>query len=399
MPDDITEELDEMEIVDDNTSRWSIIQSMLGFIGLKYNLGDSWFHRIKDGSELLNIFEAIAIPVQGIMKTLDIGLQQFFIEFANGDSLDRKAAQMGQFRILGNAANTYCTFFVEPDIDYDDSGNEIEIVPSKPDILIPVGTQVTSQYEPFNIFETKQPIILPTDKLDIIGYVEALEPGIEYNMSAGTLQLILNPSGSMENYVVQVNNTEVVTGGTDSETDNEFRKRLSIMAAQPKSCTRQWYTYIINQFPNVHDSVIDIRLNTNSEYIEKNVYVNFINSPDVNIGLQNIINHFKLDENDCLDPLISYNLANETIINLNLTVIYEVNIMASQTNQDIKNNALTLFNNLNINDDLPLSTVYSTLNNTNNTASVIINNINNDLIQSDNTVYRLGTITINGSVV
>ena len=134
--------------------------------------------------------------------------KQLFPQTAQGEYLDRHAAQRGISRKEGSHAEGEVTF----------TRNGL----SQGEALIPAGTLVSTAGEKPVVYQTLEDVVLPAGENQAEAKIRAAEPGQAGNAAALAVKLLVTPISG----IGQVSNQKLVSGGQDGETDEELRSRL-----------------------------------------------------------------------------------------------------------------------------------------------------------------------------
>lgn len=127
---------------------------------------------------------------------------------ASGEALERHAALRGLTRKEGVRASGVVSFGRPAPAGYD--------------ILIPEGTVVQSGgSEPLQ-FVTIRDITLPKNSTSVIVTVQAVEPGAKYNLKTNSITVMVTPPPG----ITVMKHVTACQKGTDSESDEELRRRL-----------------------------------------------------------------------------------------------------------------------------------------------------------------------------
>lgn len=133
------------------------------------------------------------------------------LRYATGNQLDALGDLFSNARLNGSPAVTEMEFSISQ--------------AQSSDIIIPQGTRVTPDGE--HIFETDEALIFPANDTTLTRTVgaTAIEVGEGYN---GFIAGQINKLVESNSYVQGVKNTTATSGGTDAETDEDYKERLRV---------------------------------------------------------------------------------------------------------------------------------------------------------------------------
>lgn len=166
------------------------------------------------GSPVYKIMEAVATEMAGVYDNALLNDYHFDIDTKTGTTLDAFVEMFGLVRLMGKRATGTVTFSrgtPDHNVDYD----------------IPTGTQVlkpASGVSPAIFFQTTTAATLQAGTTQVEVPAEAVVAGSSGNVNAGTVTLF---AGGMQG-VTAVINEQPFTGGRDSESDSELRRRWRI---------------------------------------------------------------------------------------------------------------------------------------------------------------------------
>ena len=197
---DMEDEINFIE-TDAETIKNDLISSFESFTGEKLN----------DGDERKIFLQGFAYVLSDIMIHINETGRENLLKYATGKKLDSLGEFYGNQRLAAKKAK------VTMRITLSTSPNE--------DITIPKGTRVTSDGN--IVFETDSAVIFPSKTIVTSKEVgaTALEVGSSYNnIAIGEINKLVDGN----TYVSSVSNTTVSSGGSDVESDEEYRERLQL---------------------------------------------------------------------------------------------------------------------------------------------------------------------------
>ena len=166
-----------------------------------------------EGSFASDNIQAVAKELEkyyGMLEYLDT---QHYIETAEGDALDKKANDVGIFRKQPTKAKGFVTF----------KGTDGTFIPAGLTVASDVFSYITTRSGRIEDGECRLPI-------------EAVEPGSESNIPAGTIYKFQSTPGIRE-----VTNAKAITNGTDLETDDNLRTRTQLRVRYPGTSGNQYH--------------------------------------------------------------------------------------------------------------------------------------------------------------
>lgn len=163
---------------------------------------------VKDYSDISLRFYAVASEIYAAYVNADYVLKQAFVQTAQGEYLDRHAALRGITRKKEAKATGTLVFFMEEPLDRD--------------VEIPANTVCSIKGRPLIQYATNEKTVIPAGSLSAGSLATALSTGDAFNVSAGTVNVMVNPP----EHVSFVTNINHFIGGYDDETDSALRERI-----------------------------------------------------------------------------------------------------------------------------------------------------------------------------
>lgn len=163
-------------------------------------------YNVNDGSYVHDILAPVAIEIEGIYSLIDLNFRKILVDTANGSDLDSALGQFGFERKNATYANGYVTV----------RGTE--------NAVIHEGDLVAKGKSVYVVQHTE----VLTNGAAVVEIV-AQNPGSDGNALAGEVDyfpVILDG-------ITSVTNEEEITGGTDAETDEEYRERYYYFLDNP----------------------------------------------------------------------------------------------------------------------------------------------------------------------
>lgn len=164
--------------------------------------------KLDENSEIMKRLEAVASELYCISCYGDYIFKQAFVQSATGEYLDALGALRGVTRKTADISTGELTFYLTE--------------ASLENIVIPKGTVCSVSGKPYIQFATDSETTLLAGELSVTVPATALSPGEEYNVTAGTVTVMVNaPAG-----IYGVTNNAEFTGGCDEERDASLRRRI-----------------------------------------------------------------------------------------------------------------------------------------------------------------------------
>jgi uncharacterized phage protein gp47/JayE len=158
-------------------------------------------------SDIMIRLRVLAGEIYQEQANADYIKRQLFPMTAEGEYLDRHAAERGLTRRAATTASGRVLFYPEEE--------------THGDIMIPAGT-VVATYTGMRRFVTDSDAILHSSDSQVLVNVTAEAPGAAYNARGGTITVIVTPVLG----IGRVYNGSVFNNGADEESDDELRARV-----------------------------------------------------------------------------------------------------------------------------------------------------------------------------
>ena len=204
--------------------------------GVEEELGEDLYQ----GDERRLFAEAIIPVIVGLFSTVNDSCRQRLLRYARGEVLDALGENRGITRNESVKASCTVRFSLEEAI----SSN----------ITIPQGTRVTSDSVRYFLTDSTAVITAGLTYVDVV--CTAKEGGDSYNdIAIGKIKTLVDQVP----YIDSVSNITSSTGGSDEETDDEYRDRIrAASAATSVAGPKAYYRYqAINSDPSIADAYID----------------------------------------------------------------------------------------------------------------------------------------------
>lgn len=214
-----------------------MLESMLNYYHDLYNQDLSSITDLSEGSELRNLLESFVLATYDVEFTSYEQFKQTFITYAKGNYLDLKACEFKINRKQGTAAIGVVTFSLPQT--------------QEQNVIIPQGTVILHRIEGYEyVLSTDVTIAAGTNTAN--GTVYSKIVGEKYNAAEGTLTAFREIATIRRD--LKVTNNEEITGGTDTETDEQLRQRILDAKKERAAGTLSYYkNMIVNQVEEVHD--------------------------------------------------------------------------------------------------------------------------------------------------
>lgn len=376
-------------IVGEEVNLTNLVSQMIDYYGQKLAVGETRLTDFNEGSEIRDILEACAVLGFAILEDINSSGRLPFIRLSEGVYLD----YIGENPFIKLPRNTgdYAEGIVVFTL------NEVQDT----DFIIPAETIVTDTVMDLD-FETTVDATIPAGENSVEVPVTCLTMGTNGNVPAGTITILEDDDLNFE--LLSVNNPEALTGGAEYEDDEVYRARLLELVRAEGFGTSDYYINLGEAVRGVHD----VKLVTDNKFTRK-VIVNGLEKPVPNKVLLDVLAEYTISANHILDQ--TFTVEPVTYTNLNLNFNLGVNVEGNQ--EDYLNNLTAFINGtnfdraeysgLNIDETLTKFMLESAFDVFDNivTVDVVINNDETltEVTPSLNTVFKLGTVTINETVV
>ena len=217
-----------------STDTRQMYQSMVS--GVEEQLGEELFQ----GDERRLYTEALVAVFAQLFAAVNDACRQRLLRYARGEVLDALGENRGVTRNSSVKATCTVRFSLETAIGSN--------------IIIPKGTRVTS--DNVRYFETDVTSVLAAGMTYEDVPCTAKEGGSVYNgITIGEINILVDQVP----YIDEVSNTTSTDGGSDEETDDEYRDRIRIaLSAVSVAGPASYYKYLaINADPSIADAYVD----------------------------------------------------------------------------------------------------------------------------------------------
>lgn len=278
-----------------------------------------------EGTEVRNLLESINLTLFKLEFYTNLNLRESFVVYANGGYLDLHGLERNITRKPGLQSAGFVTVNIPEAVATDTVISE-DLVFFNPEtnleyaVYLPLN-QLGMDYE-YKILAGDTSVTIPVfcTTVGSIGDCERLKV-----------------TGFTETPTVTgltVYNNEAITGGTDSETDEDYRSRILANESNNSFGSKNWYINLLNQVDGVHDSVV--------EYAGDNVccYLNGDTKPLSASILTEAEALLNTSSNHTLGHSFKFYEPDYNLINIRLTL----NCEDTLTETSIKNRLNVLFN-------------------------------------------------------
>ena len=204
--------------------------------GVEEGLGEELYQ----GDERRLYTEALIAVFSQLFSTVNDSCRQRLLRYARGEVLDALGENKGITRQASVAATCTVRFSIESAM--------------VSNIMIPQGTRVTS--DSIRYFATDSTAVLTAGTTYVDIPCTAKEGGAAYNdIGIGEITILVDQVP----YIDSVSNKTSTSGGSDEETDDEYRDRIRISSAVTSVAgPAAYYRYhAVNSDPTIADAYID----------------------------------------------------------------------------------------------------------------------------------------------
>lgn len=370
-------------------SRTSLVEQMISYYGLKYDAGETSVNDFSEGSEIRNLLESIAVDLYVLMLLENEVTKQAFVDTATGEWLDKIGMQpfVKLPRNKGTVAKGNVTFSLPDDVDAD--------------YIVPMGTVVVCE-DTGLYYQTTGECLIETGSSSGDVPCECLTVGSDGNCESSTITIINDPYITDTN--LSVNNSNAFEDGTDYEEDWLYRERLLDFIRADDFGSIGYYTKLAESVDGVHDVIF-----VDATGYTKKILVNGDNKPTPDTVLLSVLATFTNTENTVLGH--TFTVGKPNYVTNNLTV--NLNVLTEMSDDTITYILTDFFNGgshiegfelegVNIGQDVTKDDLYSLFSIIDNVLSVeiIVGGTEITTLEvDDDEVLKLGTLTINQTVV
>ena len=191
---------------------------------------------------IAGIFYATAQELASLYNALEVTIDRAFVDTATGTDLDRIGALVGCYRKQGTKSKGVLRFYRD--------------TPADRDYFIPKGTRARTPLQPdrsYLSFITTEDAILKKGNTYIEVPAEAIDVGSAYNVASDQVLIIETPVQG----VSKVTNPNAFTGGTDPESDEDYRARIPLYLDALKRATKGALRSAVLSVEGVQDVIVE----------------------------------------------------------------------------------------------------------------------------------------------
>ena len=371
-------------VIGEEINRRVLVQIMIDYFNDKYP--NAKITDFNDGSQIRNILESFAVDIYHLEQNDTNLLRAAFLSTSYGRYLDLFGEELNTPRDYGSTAWGLVEFTIPEPIDYN--------------VVIPADTVLLSGETGLE-YHTTIEVEIPIGETMVQCAVYSQVVGLNTNADPNTINLFKDTAPYN---VLSVNNPNSLTGGKDSESDDEYRSRLLAVKSQDGFGSREHYHRLGEKIDGVHDVII---VNSDNNYTGK-VIVNGDDKPLSEDILALVVAQYTIQKNLVYDHSFEVEPVNYTTVNLELGV----SVSEQLSNNFIIGGIRTLFNGgsysngvspgLNINQALSKYLILNCIESLDGVIQVTEltsdNNSFNRLTPGENTVLMLGNVYITQNV-
>lgn len=300
-----------------------------------------------EGSEIRNILESFALSIYTLEYYKMLEYRQHWLIYASGSYLDLKGTEFNLPRKQGSFAMGYVTITL-PEVATEDI-----TINDGVSFINPTTNIVYEQYRTIDQIQNNHQYTIPRGSISVEIPVVCSIMGSIGNTGKGTVNSYYSEP-TMDSTVCI--NTEAITGGTDIESNDDYRSRLLARERQGSFGNRYWYQNICNSIEGVHDSYVtfgsesvQVFVNGNGKPINPTILA--ICLSELNKEQNHLLGHnFKIYEPDYYDLNLKIEINGDNIISENNIVSRLQALIDGGTDDDMSFMGYSLGESLNEND-------------------------------------------------
>lgn len=217
-------------------TRETLLTDAVNFYTEQYGKNISKICDFSEGSEIRTLHESFIVELFSLYKEMFRTAKMKYVLDSEGTYLDRLGCEVHLERKRSTHATGSVTFETKESLNgY---------------YRIPKGTRILANHTGEE-YELLEDVTLKSSASPENGTVRAVNAGSKYNVEAGRLTSF--QSIASVNYGVSVNNYSPITGGSDMESDLEFKTRILMAKRQKSWGTATQYDLLLKGVPGVHD--------------------------------------------------------------------------------------------------------------------------------------------------
>ena len=271
-------------VTDEEITRTSIVQEMINFYNLLFEVGDTRVTDFNEGSEIRNLLETYAVDGYGLREDQNELTKIAFIETAEGEWLDKHGAKPDIN--LPREQGTYASGFVQ------------FTIPSaaETDIPIPIETVLTCTDNDMDYTTDSQATIEAGSTTSGLVSCTCTVDGYDGNCDAGTITIVSDDDIDIAG--LTVTNPSKFDGGVDYEEDDDYRQRLLEYEKRDDFGSLPYYEELGNNVAGVHDVLFTEDPN---DVYTRLIYVNGDAKPTPSSVLAEVLETFSVPTNVVLN--------------------------------------------------------------------------------------------------
>jgi len=367
-----------LEVMDEGT----ILETLIDY----FRTAQTSITDFNEGSEVRNLLGAVALSQYELYYYIGLLFEMGYPQTAMGDFLDKIGVLVNCYRQTANKSSGNVTFTIDEAI--------------ATDVVIESGNVVTCSSNFELTFTTTADITIVAGQTSATGAITADTGGLAGNVAIGVIDT-LEENTTGEN--ITVTNAAALTGGSDTEEDEEYRARILEAGKALAMGNISWYKSLVGNVTGVHDCVV-INMPFDQSYNVK-ILVNGDNKPTSTEVLESIEALFALDDNKIGGIKVLVDKPTYTVIDIDITLTVKDGHSFATVQADVEANIIdyfqggttnynAIYTGLSIAQNVVISTISMIIGNTPGVEDwTITDPAANVLIGSENAA-QVGTITI-----
>lgn len=226
--------------IGNKVNRASIVNDMI----INYQNTTSKITDFTDGSEIRNLLESTALTFYKIEYYRNILYREGFLVYAKGGYLDLHGLENQLQRKIGTPASGFVTLTLESALTQD------YIID---DNILFVNPETNMEYSIFFTIDNIDSYSIPAGELEVTVPVVCTVGGKIGNCDKNK---VIGFKEEQTTNPLTVTNVEPLTGGTDPESDTDYRARLLANERGGNFGSKGWYNALLQDIDGVHDSYI-----------------------------------------------------------------------------------------------------------------------------------------------
>jgi len=298
---------------------------------------------------------------------------QAFPQSATGNHLDLHAEERSLTRKNAVKAAGTLEFSRTPALDYD--------------VIIPAGSICSTAGTQSVHYETLQEAILPAGELSVQVESRALIAGTQGNASINSVNIMISPPPG----ITSVNNITAFSGGTNAETDSEFRKRLLESYKNiPNGTNSAFYKNIILNYNGINSVKILPRIRGRGTL---DIYA----AAQGSAPSTELINTIQAELDNLKEINVDILLQAASLFNINFSfkISLKENYIFSEVQINCQNNIQEFFNSLSVGESVIMAAVGNVIFNTEGVNNYqFLSGLTQDINISSSDLAVLGNLVI-----